>query len=175
MDKNGVSKQCGHNFSDMSPVVWFSLRSAFNCALRMQSEIFSSHFFFESSHASPLLLRRKNHLEWLLYWLLTASAACCWRWWLDSSGRLLWPRMSDDGFVTLMHHFTEKELGIILMDPRCCSNQDYFRAHQNSIDNALKEAAELLSLESSSRNPTTSEAAKQLLNSVPLTTQNLLT
>ena len=83
--------------------------------------------------------------------------------------------MSDDGFVTLMHHFTEKELVIILMDPRCCSNQDYFRAHQNSIDNALKEAAELLSLESSSRNPTTSEAAKQLLNSVPLTTQNLLT
>ena len=26
--------------------------------------------------------------------------------------------MSDDGFVTLMHHFTEKELGIILMDPK---------------------------------------------------------
>ena len=136
-----------------------------------------ANFSLVISFLNPVmpLLRRKNHLEWLLYWLLTASAACCWRWWLDSSGRLLWPRMSDDGFVTLMHHFTEKELGIILMDPRCCSNQDYFRAHQNSIDNALKEAAELLSLESSSRNPTTSEAAKQLLNSVPLTTQNLLT
>ena len=90
--------------------------------------------------------------------------------------------MSDDGFVTLMHHFTEKELGIILMDPKegevATKTTLELIKIQSTMPSRKKQSrsrTELLSRESSSRNPTTSEAAKQLLNSVPLTTQNLLT
>ena len=88
--------------------------------------------------------------------------------------------MSDDGFVTLMHHFTEKELGIILMDPKegevaTKTTLELIKIQSTMPSRKKHSRTELLSRESSSRNPTTSKAAKQLLNSVPLTTQNLLT
>ena len=71
--------------------------------------------------------------------------------------------MSDDGCVTLMHHFTEKELGIILMDPTrevaTKTTLELIKIQSTMPSRKAKKQSLLLSRESSSRNPTTSAAA----------------
>ena len=62
------------------PVVWFSLRSAFNvdCSHGCKDdENFSSHFFFESSHASLLAtsLKKGKKSSWMASLLATHH---CW-------------------------------------------------------------------------------------------------
>ena len=101
-------------------------------------ENFSSHFFFESSHASlaGLLAWRKKIIlngfftgySLLLLLRLDSTAVTKNEWW--------WLRDIDASLY-------RKRVGNNFNGPYSrSSNQDYFRAHQNSIDNALQEGEE---------------------------------